>query len=410
MIYSGILINCGGEGDDGFDGGAIVNRGAIKITGTDRPNLFRTERYGVKSYLVEVADGTYDVHLGFAETYSGISKIGGRVFHVAVNGGQPVEVDVYKEAGGRNKAIVRSFRGVEAKDGGGIDVRFVGPWPIINYIEVVRAGTLGEADAPLPQDPPPPPGLPSPPPPGGLRPPPEAARRGMTRLLWDANVGDKAKFAFSGRLGEGQTLTQLSQGNIFSANAQDPGCFVHGDGTLTIRNLKSNNYQAHVISYDPWTKRGFLLPAGGGWYAEAEVRFLSPWKGWPGGFAFWSMDWRHLYGGLNEGSFIEPDFYEVGNGSEWCCIHHWDRAGGGKKATPSVQNIRGPRQDYQQWFKTAAFCEPNLSAFRWVFNDQIIYSSSPSWMNKFATFRGPVMLGSGPNLPLQVRSIRVWGR
>ena len=142
MIYSGILINCGGAGDDGFDGGNIVDRGPIAIGKTDRPSLFRTERYGVDSYLIEVDDGTYDVHLGFAETYKGIKRKGARVFAVSINDSPPVRIDPYAAAGGWCKAYVRTWRDVEARDGQGIDIRFAGKDPMVNYIEVTRPGVL----------------------------------------------------------------------------------------------------------------------------------------------------------------------------------------------------------------------------------------------------------------------------
>lgn len=149
MIYSGILINCGGPGDDGYDGGSTVYRGNIQIAGTDRPHLFRSERYGPMSYHVEVSTGTYDVYIGFAETYNGISRKGQRSFYVSVNGCKPVLVDPFGDAGSRNKATVRAFMGIEAKGddifdlSSGISIYFVGRTPLVNYIEVVRAGALG---------------------------------------------------------------------------------------------------------------------------------------------------------------------------------------------------------------------------------------------------------------------------
>ena len=106
VIYSGILIDCGGPGDDGFDGGHTVDRGPIKISRTDRPALFRTERYDVDSYWIEVPAGEYDVFLGFAETYQGIRRGGQRVFSVSVNDSVPVTVDPFGDTGGRNRASV----------------------------------------------------------------------------------------------------------------------------------------------------------------------------------------------------------------------------------------------------------------------------------------------------------------
>lgn len=83
---SGVLIDCGGPGDTGFAGGDAVDRGKIEISGTDRTNLFRTERWGLDGYTLKLKPGTYDVAVGFAETYDGVKHSGVRVFGLKVGG------------------------------------------------------------------------------------------------------------------------------------------------------------------------------------------------------------------------------------------------------------------------------------------------------------------------------------
>jgi beta-galactosidase len=60
------------------------------------------------SYRIPVADGTYNVTLGFLEPTA--TAVGARVFNVSANGaGQISNLDVLQAAGGRNTAIARSF-------------------------------------------------------------------------------------------------------------------------------------------------------------------------------------------------------------------------------------------------------------------------------------------------------------
>lgn len=409
MIYSGILINCGGAGDDGFDGGFTVDRGPISISKTDRPNLYRTERYGVRSYLIEVDDGLYDVHLGFAETYSGIKKKGQRVFYVTVNGSPEIEVDPYGNAGGRNKAFVIGFRDVQAKDGGGIDIKFDGSWPMVNYIEVVRAGTLAGHNLPTPtppgdddNQPPPPPPPPPPQPSDGIVCPPEAARRGMTKLLFAEDFDDPKRIGMGAGLAPGQTFCQTSPGNIFNSKLDNPAGFTFKDSVMTCRPSNSD-YQATFISTPKGGKGGFLL-RGGGWYVEARLCFHGVYtmsKGFP---ALWSMDVSHLYGNV-QGGYLEPDMFEWING-EVTALHNW--VGPGKRV--SAQYNRGRSFDPTKWFTCGALVEPDLSAYRWHRDGRITGSVSPSWMGMFRDFVGPVMFGSGPAAPFDIDYVRVWGK
>lgn len=136
--------------DKGFTGGQTIDRGAIAIEGTSDPRIYQTERYGMSGYAFSVPDGSYTVRLRFAETYSGITAAGQRVFSVNVEGTQIIDMDVFAEAGGRNRALIKT---VTAKvSDGQLNITFTPTTQsaIISGIEIVEsnATTLGAtADA-----------------------------------------------------------------------------------------------------------------------------------------------------------------------------------------------------------------------------------------------------------------------
>jgi len=87
----------------------MVNRGAIVVTSpTYDPRLFQTEHYSMTACGYAVPNGAYDVNLLFAETYAGITGAGQRVFSVNVEGTAINNIDVFAQAGGANKALVKS--------------------------------------------------------------------------------------------------------------------------------------------------------------------------------------------------------------------------------------------------------------------------------------------------------------
>lgn len=126
--------------ETGFEGGGSVDRGPIEIVGTDKPDIYRTERYGMESFSVATANGKYTVKLHFAETFSGVSGPGERVFGVKVEDKDLGKVDVFKEAGAANKALVKSVE-VNVMDGK-LDIVFTADTqnPEINAIEIIPAG------------------------------------------------------------------------------------------------------------------------------------------------------------------------------------------------------------------------------------------------------------------------------
>ena len=102
---------------EGADWGAVegltVVRTPVTIPGTPSPQVYLTERYSMTAYEFKLESGTYTVRLHFAETYSGIKAAGERLFDVSLNGKVVLkDLDVFKEAGGLNKPLVKEFRGV----------------------------------------------------------------------------------------------------------------------------------------------------------------------------------------------------------------------------------------------------------------------------------------------------------
>ncbi len=121
----------------GYIGGGTADRGNIQIKGTTNPQIYRTERYGVKGYRFKVSNGTYIVRLHFAETWT--CKQGGRIFDVIIQGKKVLSnFDVYQAAGGRKIAVVKNFL-VKVNNGIlSIDFSSIRNAPEINGIEVIK--------------------------------------------------------------------------------------------------------------------------------------------------------------------------------------------------------------------------------------------------------------------------------
>lgn len=134
-------------GDHSFGpGGGSANRGEIEIANTMDDRLYQTERWGLSSYAVLLANGTYTVKLHFAETYTGITAAGQRLFSVTAEGASPAgwsNVDVFAEAGGRNAALVKSAT-VRVTDNV-LDLVFTSTVenPFINAIEIIPSSNHG---------------------------------------------------------------------------------------------------------------------------------------------------------------------------------------------------------------------------------------------------------------------------
>jgi hypothetical protein len=113
---------------------ALHNR---PVEQTADPTLYYGERYGHFSYAIPVATGRqYGLTLHFAETYFGPQNpgnggAGSRLFDVYCNGVALLRnFDVFKEAGGANRALEKTFHGLPASAAGKLFLTFV---PVKNY-------------------------------------------------------------------------------------------------------------------------------------------------------------------------------------------------------------------------------------------------------------------------------------
>jgi hypothetical protein len=128
-------------------GGQIVTR-TEPVSGTQDTEMYQTERYGNFSYAIPVAEGRYAATLHFSETWFGPDKptiggVGSRVFDVYCNGRALLkDFDIFKTAGGGNRAVQKTFRGLTPNAQGKLVLSFV---PVKNYaslnaIEIVSEG------------------------------------------------------------------------------------------------------------------------------------------------------------------------------------------------------------------------------------------------------------------------------
>lgn len=102
----------------GCVGGMTVARSPEEIPGTDAPDVYLNECYSMDAYKFKLPPGTYTARLHFAETFSGVTAAGERVFDVSVNGKVVLkDFDPFKEAGGAFKPAVKELKGLEPKDG-----------------------------------------------------------------------------------------------------------------------------------------------------------------------------------------------------------------------------------------------------------------------------------------------------
>ncbi|HEY7181714.1 MAG TPA: malectin domain-containing carbohydrate-binding protein [Blastocatellia bacterium] len=129
-----------------FKGGQTIERvGAV--TGTANPEIYRVERYGNFSYAIPVAPGRYTVTLRFAERYFGTANSlgggpGSRIFHVFCNGEALLKnLDVFKEAGGADRALEKTFTGVAPNEQGYILLEFK---PVVNYALIYAIEVIPE--------------------------------------------------------------------------------------------------------------------------------------------------------------------------------------------------------------------------------------------------------------------------
>lgn len=90
--------------------------GTPQVKGTDDSALFLSEHWGMTAFTHKLPNGKYLAKLYFAETYSGIRGEGERVFTLNVQGKEFADFDIWKKAGGFQKAYIESVP-VEVTDG-----------------------------------------------------------------------------------------------------------------------------------------------------------------------------------------------------------------------------------------------------------------------------------------------------
>ena len=133
--------------DQDFAGGETIARPDLAIANTPEPELYQSERYGATSFSYPVPDGRYQVKLHFAETYGSIMGPNQRVFTFVVEGHEFRDFDVWAEAGGAQRAYVKTVN-VDVSDGT-LNINFIPETqnPEINAIEILPAsapaGTAG---------------------------------------------------------------------------------------------------------------------------------------------------------------------------------------------------------------------------------------------------------------------------
>jgi hypothetical protein len=125
--------------DTGFAGGDTIERPGIAIANTKTPSVYQAEHYGMSAFHWKLANGKYTVKLHFAETFEGITAAGERVFGFDVEGHAFKDFDVFKVAGGAQRAYVETVA-VEVKDGS-LDITFSSQVenPEINGLEIIPA-------------------------------------------------------------------------------------------------------------------------------------------------------------------------------------------------------------------------------------------------------------------------------
>src|SRR4051812_29881947 len=132
--------------DNSFDGGEAVDRPELKVTGTDRPELYRAERYSMESYSIKVPNGNYNLILHFSEDYDGLASPSDRIFNYEVKDGDAAsgktvkavkDFGPWKASGAQFKAYVDTVPMTVTS--GQITIKFTPQVenPQINAIEVI---------------------------------------------------------------------------------------------------------------------------------------------------------------------------------------------------------------------------------------------------------------------------------
>lgn len=146
-------IDAAGPGEGGFMADSFASAGrnvstkaAVTTRGADQPALealYQSMRLGPLGFTYTFPDlvpgDHYRVRLHFAEIV--LQYTGQRLFDVVIQGRRVLhDYDIVREAGGPNRAIVRTIRAVASRDGT-LSVQFLpgrADWPAVSGIEIVR--------------------------------------------------------------------------------------------------------------------------------------------------------------------------------------------------------------------------------------------------------------------------------
>ncbi|HQR34518.1 MAG TPA: malectin domain-containing carbohydrate-binding protein, partial [Blastocatellia bacterium] len=136
------------QADRYYRGGQLIAR-PHPVSGTNDPGLYRHARCGNLTYVIPVApDSKYSVTLRFAEGWIGTGNpvgggVGSRLFNIFCNAQTLARnFDIYKEAGGAERAVERTFRGLQPDPQGKLVLHLqpVEGYACINAIEVLDEG------------------------------------------------------------------------------------------------------------------------------------------------------------------------------------------------------------------------------------------------------------------------------
>lgn len=136
------------EADRYYRGGQLIARPHL-VSDTVNPGLYRHARCGNLTYVIPVApDSKYSVTLYFAEGWIGTGNpvgggVGSRLFNIFCNAQTLARnFDIYKEAGGAERAITRTYRGLQPNPQGKLVLHLqpVESYACINAIEILDEG------------------------------------------------------------------------------------------------------------------------------------------------------------------------------------------------------------------------------------------------------------------------------
>lgn len=171
-----LAINAGGSAtgsftaDQAYSGGSALSTTAAintsRAVNAAPQAVYQTQRYGSFTYTLPglTPSAGYTVRLHFAETYYGLSNVGGggvgkRQFNVAINGQSVLtNFDIYAAAGGENAAVIKQFPSAASASGtitlafsvgntdqpllSGIEVLAGAPTPVLTSVAVSPASSI----------------------------------------------------------------------------------------------------------------------------------------------------------------------------------------------------------------------------------------------------------------------------